>query len=129
VAPFVGHVISPAARIVGGVARVTPAGGFKVRISCPVGVGSCAGTVTLRTTTVGSRKAHALVTLASARFSVVAGRTATVRMHLAARGRARIARTHVLLTRATVSAHDPAGAAATTRALVTLRPAVPARRR
>ena len=129
VAPFVGRLIAPAARIVGGVARVGPAGAFRVRISCPPGVVTCVGTVTLRTTTAGSRKAHALLTLSSARFSVAAGRTATVRMHLAARGRARIARAHVLLTRATVSAHDPAGAAATTRALVTLRPALSARRR
>ncbi|HEX5225831.1 MAG TPA: PKD domain-containing protein [Solirubrobacteraceae bacterium] len=120
----------PAARILGSSVRVTPAGAFKLHIACPAGGGACAGTVTLKSTTGGSRKGsgHTFVTLATARFRVAAGRTATVTMHLVGRSRAKLARARLLRARGTVSTRDTAGASATTHALLTLRPARARRR-
>jgi Trypsin len=106
-------------------------GVLTIKVSCPAGESSCSGTVTLSTPAAVSAGAgrvsrkKAVLTLASATFTVAGGEVTTVTLRLSARARALLARSHVLRVRATIVAHDPAGATRTTRALVTLRAAKP----
>ena len=106
-------------------------GVVSIRVSCPDGESSCSGTVTLRTPGAVSAGAgrvangKAVLTLASATFTVAGGKLRTVKLHLFSRARALLARSHVLRVRATIVAHDPAGATHTTQAVVTLRAARP----
>jgi hypothetical protein len=113
-------------------------GTVAVRVSCPVGESSCSGTVTLRTLTAvrvaagpsssgGSRLAT--VALASGSFTVAGGRVATVRLRLSPRAQALLAHQHALAARASIAAHDPAGATHTARTIVTIRAAGAASRK
>jgi hypothetical protein len=54
-------------------------------------------------------------------FSVPGGAVKTVTLHLPAKGKELLARSHVLRIRATIVAHDPAGATHTTQTTLTLR--------
>jgi hypothetical protein len=82
-----------------------------------------------RTTRTAKKKA-AVLTLATGSFSVAGGRVTTVVLHVSARARALVARAHTLKVRATIIAHDPAGAKHTEQTVATLRaPATKHRRR
>jgi PKD repeat protein len=100
-----------------------------IKITCPRGETSCKGTVTLRTlTAVSARlasaaKRKAILTLATASFTVAGGQVTTVTLHLSAKARTLLARSHVLRVRATIVAHDAAGATHATETIVTLRAA------
>jgi hypothetical protein len=115
--------------------RLTARGAAPIRVACPGGAaGRCAGTLTLTTkvkrTTLkkarhGRRKrvtVRAVVKLASARFTVVAGTRATVTVRLPRRWVARVARARGkrLVTTATAVAADAQRRRATTKAAVTL---------
>ena len=117
---------------------VSRKGALTIKVSCPSGDTSCAGAVTLRTlTAVSARVAaraggsaaaakskkskKAILTLASGSFSVSGGHVEAVTLHLSAKARALLARSHVLHARATLVAHDPAKATGTTQQLLTLR--------
>jgi len=110
-------------------AAVTPSGAFSLSIICPAGESTCAGTVILRTlgavsARVGARAAKkAVLVLASGSFSVAGGTAKTVTMRLSAKAKRLLAKAHVLRARATIVAHDPAGATHTSQATVTLRAA------
>jgi hypothetical protein len=67
-----------------------------------------------------TRKAAVLI-LASGSLTVVGGQVKTVTLHLSAKARLLPTRTHVLRVRATIAAHDPAGATHTAQTIVTLR--------
>jgi hypothetical protein len=102
-------------------------GTIAIRVGCRGDVASCAGIATLRTLTAIAASAAAtpekgttVLTLARASFAVAGGRAATVRLRLTAGGRALLAHVHALRARATIVAHDPAGATHTTRAIVTI---------
>jgi hypothetical protein len=114
----------------GGSATVSSSGAFTVKISCPAGEKSCSGTVTLRTlkavvASVGhlAKSKAAVLTLATASFSVTGGQTKTLTLHLSSTGRALLARTHSVSARITIVARDPEGASHTGTSSVTLRPA------
>jgi hypothetical protein len=86
--------------------------------------------VTLRTLSavVAGAGAHqsknakaAILTLAIGSFKAAGGRVTTVRLRLSAKARALLARAHLLRARATVLAHDPAGATHTAQSVVTIR--------
>ena len=103
-------------------------GTVSIKISCPALETSCAGTVTLRTlnaviASVGSSaKAKATVlTLATGSFTVPGGKVKTITLHLSAKARALLAKSHVLHVRVTIAAHDTAGAKHTTQVTVTIR--------
>jgi alpha-tubulin suppressor-like RCC1 family protein len=104
-------------------------GTVSVKVTCPSAESSCTGTLTLRTLTAvsaritrhQSKKKAAILTLAVGWFKVAGGHVATVKLHLSAKARALLARTHVLRARATIVAHDPTGAGHTTETVVTLR--------
>ena len=112
------HAAGTTSLVVGG------SGGVRLKLACPAGEASCSGTVTLRT--MGAVKASTrgrkrVLTLAAGSFTVVGGRVKVVTLHLSAEARALLARAHVLRVRATLQAHDPAGATRTTQTIVTLR--------
>jgi PKD repeat protein len=117
----------PDAELAGTALAVSSSGAVGVKVSCPVGE-TCAGTVTLRTlSAVSARSARhkktkaAIMTLATGSFTVSGGQVGTVTLHLSAKARALLARAHVLRVRATITAHDPAGATHSTQTIVTLR--------
>jgi hypothetical protein len=108
----------------------SPSGTVIVRVSCPADESSCSGRVTLRTLSavVAGAGAHqsknakaAILTLAIGSFKAAGGRVTTVRLRLSAKARALLARAHLLRARATVLAHDPAGATHTAQSVVTIR--------
>ncbi len=120
---------SPNAVLASRALAASSAGTVAVRVHCPVGVGRCTGTVTLRTlaavlATSGGRVAPApgaTITLAKASFSILAGHSKTIQLHLSPPARALLSGGHSLRARATVVARDPQGAAHTTRTTVTIR--------
>ncbi len=114
---------SPDATIAGTSVTVSSSGAFALKIACPAGVPSCSGTVTLRTlhavVAVPKHKA-AVLSLASGSFTVTGGQFRTITLHLSATARKLLARSHALSARATIAAHDPAGASHTGTASLTL---------
>ena len=108
-------------------------GAVAVKISCPATESSCAGTVTLRTSgavVASARKPRAAVlSLASGSFTVPGGKVKTITLHLSAKARALLAKSHSLRIRVTIVAHDPAGVTHTTQVVVTLHAAKPARKK
>ena len=90
---------------------------------------SCAGTVTLKTlSAVAARSAHAaakpkkaILTLATASFSISAGKVQVITLRLSTKARKLLAKMHTVRARVTIAAHDPKGAKHTTTAVVTLK--------
>ncbi|HME04755.1 MAG TPA: PKD domain-containing protein [Solirubrobacteraceae bacterium] len=118
----------PDAKLASTAFQASLSGTVSIKISCPTGESSCSGTVTLRTEGAviagagSSAKAKGtILTLATASFTLAGGQVKTVTLHLSARARRLLARYRLLHVRATIVAHDPAGATHTTRTIVTLR--------
>ena len=118
----------PDAQLAGRSLFASRSGTVSVKLSCPSEESSCTGTVTLRTFSAVSvsamdqlKKRKAVLTLAVGSFTLAGGKTITLKLHLSSKARAVLARAQVLLARATILAHDPAGATHTTRTTVTLR--------
>ncbi len=102
------------------------AGTLSLRVRCPAGESTCAGTVELRTLDAiraGNAKRARVFTLASGYFRVAGGHTATVKLHLSPLGRELLSRQHRLRLRAVIAARDPAGLRHTTTSIVTIRAA------
>ena len=124
---------SPHATVAGTSLSVSSSGAVVVKVSCPTGVSTCTGSITLRTLKavvahVSSRAQQAkakasILTLASGSFTVAGGQVKSITLHLSSAARKLLARSHVLPARATVVAHDPAGASNTALSTVTLRAA------
>jgi uncharacterized repeat protein (TIGR01451 family) len=113
-------------------------GAVSVRVRCPAAESSCDGMITLRTlnAVIAGAAGHqsknskpAILTLTAGTFKVAGGQTATVTLHLSAKARTLLARIHVLLSRATIVARDPAGSTHTALNTVTIRPAKVTRRK
>ncbi len=128
--PFQEHTAPvPNAKLARTSLTMSPSGEIIVKVTCPTGVSRCKGTVTLRTLNAvtvaygrGLKKhRRVILTLAVGSFTVAGGKGTTVKLHLSAAGRALLARTHLLRARATIVAHDVAGATHTTRTTVTIR--------
>ncbi len=107
--------------------QVSSSGTVTLKISCPAGESSCSGSITLRTLNAviaggpAARKKPSVLTLAVGSFTVLGGRVRAVTLHLSAKARVLLARSHTLRARATLVAHAPQGASHTTRTIVTLR--------
>jgi PKD repeat protein len=102
---------------------VSKSGGVSLKVSC-AGQGSCTGTVTLRTlSAVAASAKKRVLTLASGSFSVPAGGAKAVALHLSAKARALLARSHVLRVRATIVGRDASGGSHTSSFVVTLKAA------
>jgi len=102
-----------------------------VKVGCPAGE-NCSGTITLRTLSaaVTSANSHqpkkpkaAILTLATASFSVPGGHSKLITLHLSKKARTLLTRIHVLRATAIIVARDPEGATHTTRTTVTIHPA------
>jgi hypothetical protein len=124
---------SPIVGLLGGASLTpTPAGALPVTISCPAGESSCIGSITIKTAgavsagvAVAAKKA--VLTLANGSFKLTGGSTVTVTLHLSAKARALLARTHTVHARITIVAHDSTGATHTTVKAITLHAAKPKR--
>ena len=97
-----------------------------LEISCPARESTCAGTVTLRTLGAGSAGERpsgraAILTLAKGSFTVLGGTSKKLTLRLSDKARTLLARTRALRVRATIAAHDPAGASHTSQKTATLR--------
>jgi PKD domain len=105
-------------------------GSVKLAIVCAASGGKCSGTVTLTALAGGHASAAKIktLTLGKASFTVAAGRTLSVTLHLSAQALAQLARTHALHATATIVLRAGSGAAHTAHSTVTLRPAPPAHR-
>ncbi len=115
---------NPEAKLAGTAVSVSPSGVFTLKVTCPSGEATCIGTVTLRTAAAVSASAHkkkAILTLATGSFTVAGGQTKALTLHLSAKARALLARSHVLRAKAALVAHDPAGVKRTVNTSVTLR--------
>jgi hypothetical protein len=104
-------------------------GAVGIALACPAGTnGRCGGSLSLAAPS-SSRHGAKRVKLGSARFSVAAGKRATVSVKLSRSGLALLHARHALKATATAAAKDSAGASKTTTASVTLKAAAPARHR
>jgi hypothetical protein len=119
---------SPRAVLASTSLSVSSSGALSVEVSCPAGVESCAGTVTLRTLGAVVAQAAAtkkkpkasVLTLASGTFSVTGGHAKAITLHLSAAGRKLLAHAHTLRVRGTIVARNPSGASSTVQITVTL---------
>lgn len=118
----------PIVTIAGAAMTVAPNGAFSLKLSCPSAETTCSGTVTVKTASaVAARSAHAakkaILTLATASFTITAGKVKVLSMHLTAKAKKLLAKLHTVRARVTIVAHDPQGHTHTTTAAVTLRAA------
>ncbi len=118
---------SPDATIADTRLRVSADGIVAIRIGCPATDTKCTGTVTLRTLRavsaeqkIASASKLALFTLATRSFTLAGGKVGTVALHLSAKVRVLLMRSHRLRVRLTIHAHNPQGASHTTQAITTL---------
>ncbi len=112
------------ARLAGSSLKVS-SGKVKLAIVCAATGGSCTGSVTLTApgaAHAGAAKARTL-TLGKASFTVAAGKTLTVTLHLSGPALAQLARTHALHATATIVLGAGGSLPHTIRSTVTLRPA------
>lgn len=119
---------SPDATIASTFLQAGASGTVSLKVSCPMGVSSCMGTVTLRTLDAvrvsavsSATMRRAILTLATGTFTVPGGGVRTVTLHLSAKARALLARSHLLHVQVTIVAHDPAGGTHSGRTIATLR--------
>jgi hypothetical protein len=124
---------SPTATVSGTNFTVTKSGALSLKVACATGAAFCGGTVVVRTLTAVSaaytaakankKNKKAVLTLASTSFSIPGGQAQVVTLHLSAKARALLSRSHTLRVRVTISSHDSAGQTANTAAIIVLRPA------
>jgi hypothetical protein len=126
---------SPDATLASNSTSVSTSGGFTLKVSCPAGTGGCSGTVTLKTLKAviagvahSAKSKAAILTLATASFSLSAGQVKTITLHLSAKARALLAHSHTVSARATIAAKGPTGLTHTTTVTVALRAAKSAKR-
>jgi outer membrane protein assembly factor BamB len=113
-------------RLVATSMTASQSGTISLKVSCPTGVSRCAGTITVRTlaaVVASGSKSHKvmILTLATGSFVIAGGRVTTVKLHLTGKGRALLARKHVLRARVIILAHGATGASQTSRTIVTVR--------
>jgi PKD domain/Subtilase family len=118
---------SPDATIASTPLRASKAGAVIIKISCPASDSRCIGTVTLRTlkaitsSVAGAANVKpAVLTLGTASFTLAGGKVVSVDLHLSAKIRMLLERTHTLRVRVTIMAHDPAGATHAGQTVTTL---------
>jgi PKD repeat protein len=119
--PGQGGVLGYSLSVPGTSLSVSKAGAVVLKIDC-AGPSNCAGGITLRSlAAVGAGRHKAILVLATGSFTLAGGQVKTLTLHLSAKARALLAKSHVLRVRATVLAHDSQGAMHSTQAVLTLR--------
>lgn len=121
-------VLSYKLSVAGTSLTVSSAGAVVLKLNCQ-GQSSCTGTVTLRTVSAVSAAGHkkSILTLASGSFSAGGGSSKALTLHLSAKARALLARSHTLKAKATIVARDAQGVTHTTPLMLTLRAAAKAK--
>jgi phosphodiesterase/alkaline phosphatase D-like protein len=140
---------SPDAAIAGSSAAVGSSGAFSLKVSCPAAAGSCTGSLVVKTAGAVAASAHAslaalvssalgevrasvaaaghaaahksIMTLSAAGFSVAAGQSKTITLHLTAKARKLLAKLHVVRAKVTITARNPSGASHTSVGSLVLR--------
>ncbi len=116
--------VAPNATIVSNSTKVSSGGALRIEVGCPAGATSCIGTVTLRTlhaVSAGNHVSRAPLTLARVSFTVAAGQTKMLTLHLSTKARTLLRRQHGRLrARATIVARNPAGEERTGSRVLTL---------
>jgi len=117
---------------------VSPGGVVRIKLTCPAAMGSCTGTVTLRTLNAvaagvsarqSKKRKAAVLIIASGSFRVAAGQAGTLTLRLSTEARRLLAATRLPRARATIVEHDPTGAPHTSQTNVTLHALKAARKR
>lgn len=125
--PSVGVLSYTSAKVaLTGASTVASSGAFTVKLTCPAGAGSCSGTVSLKTAKAVKASAHqkaSIMTLTSGSFTIAAGQTKTVTLHLSSKARSLLAKLHAIPAKASVVAHNKVGASTTNTLTLTLKPA------
>jgi hypothetical protein len=103
--------------LAGGSVKVPKSGAFKLKLACPAGTGLCSGTIVLEFK-VSKKKT---VKLTTGKFSLTAGQSTTLTLHLSGAAKALLKRLHTLHAKAKIVARNQAGTPATTAANVTLK--------
>jgi PKD domain len=110
-----------------GASTVASNGSFTFKLTCPGGAGSCSGSISLKTAKAVAATAHLakaqILALASGSFTLTAGQTKTITLHLSSKARALLAKAHSILAKATIVARNKAGQSATSTLTLTLKPA------
>jgi len=128
---------APAVKI-GAVSAVSANGSFTVTLTCPTGQTSCSGSVALKTLkAVVASVGHAakgkpkavILTLSSGTFQLSGGQHKTITLRLSSAGRALLAKSHSIVAKVTVLAHNPQAESATSTATLTLKPAKAAKKK
>ena len=120
---------SPSAHLAGSSLKVS-GGSVKLKISCAASGASCSGSVTLTSAAAHASKAkQKALTLGAASFTIAAGKTQTVTVHLSAKARKLLASGHAVKALAKILLRVTGGPAHTISATVTLRAAVAVHRR
>ena len=108
--------------------KVSSSGAVTIRVSCPKAESSCSGTVTLQTLSAvpaalarAAKQKASVLTLASGSFTVPGGGVRAITLHLSHRALALLKRSKELRAKATIRAHDPAGATHTNQTIIELR--------
>ncbi len=123
--------VSPVVTLSGSPTTVSKVGVFALKLHCAAGATSCAGTITLKTSkAIAAAKGRkpAILTLATASFSLAGGQLKSLSLHLSSTARTVLARIHVLSALATIVARDAEAETATTKASVSLHPAKPVKK-
>lgn len=118
----------PIVTVSGSATSVAPTGAFTLKLSCPAGETTCSGSLLLKTLTAvaassghAAKKKKAILTLASASFSIAGGKLKAISLHLTSKAKALLAKLHTVRAKLTIVAHDTQGGAHTTTAIVTLK--------
>ena len=119
------HDVSPQAKLASTKLLASRSGTILVRVSCSSATGPCQGSLILRSAKAYRQRSgrHAVLTLASASFTIASGHSTTIRLHLTVVARRLLAKQHTLRVKATVSTRQAVGAAQVSRSLLTLRAA------
>jgi hypothetical protein len=110
-----------------GASAVASNGSFTFKLTCPGGAGSCSGSISLKTAKAVAATAHLskaqILTLASGSFTLTAGQSKSITLHLSSKARALLAKAHSILAKATIVARNKAGQSTTSTLTLTLKPA------
>ena len=107
-----------AASIKGGTLTADAKGIVTVTVSCPTGKASCTGTLTLKSASAIAAKStkKKALTLGTARYTVAAGKSVSVKVHLTAGGRKALKKLKTIKITLTAAGASPSSATATLKA-------------
>jgi hypothetical protein len=128
------HPLLAVPRLLSAVLSASSSGGVRLILVCPAGFERCAGEIALRVLSVSKlepgaggrhhriKRKASLVTVASGRFTIAAGKAVVEKLTLSRGARMLLARTHLLVGEATLLARDLTGRVLSAEIRVTVKP-------